>query len=140
MGYLPLHDGTKKTVYAFIATASYSRHKYVEFVFSQDQKNFIASHVGMFECFGGVFEMINLDNLKAGVIKPSLYDPVINRAYRELAEHYDSFIHPCRVSSPQDKGKVERDVQTVREQFRKFLALDPNLDLASANRRIAQYL
>lgn len=140
MGYLPLPDGTKKTVYAFIATASSSRHKYVEFVFSQDQKSFIASHVRMFDYFGGVFEMVNLDNLKAGVIKASRYDPVINRAYRELAEHYGFFVHPCRVSSPQDKGKVERDVQTVREQFRKFLALDPNLDLASANRRIAQYL
>lgn len=140
MGYLRMPDGSKKTVYAFIATASYSRHKYVDFVFSQDQKSFLASHVRMFEYFGGVFEMINLDNLKTGVIKASLYDPVINRAYRELAEHYDFFIHPSRISSPQDKGKVERDVQTVREQFKKFLALDPNLDLASANRQIVQYL
>ncbi len=140
MGYLRLPDGAKKTVYAFIATASYSRHKYADFVFSQDQTSFIASHIRMFDYFGGVFEMVNLDNLKTGVIKASLYDPLINRAYRELAEHYGFFVHPCRVRSPKDKGKVERDVQTIREQFKKFLALDPNLDLASANRRIDQYL
>lgn len=139
MGYLRMPGGTKKTVYAFIATASFSRHKFVDFVFSQDQKSFISSHIRMFDYFGGVFEMVNLDNLKTGVIKASLHDPVINRAYRELAEHYGFFVHPCRVRSPQDKGKVERDVQTVREQFKKFLALDPNLDLASANRMIHQY-
>lgn len=140
MGYLRMPDGTKKTVYAFIASASYSRHKYVDFVFSQDQKSFIASHVRMFDYFGGVFEMVNLDNLKTGVIKADRYNPMINRAYQELANHYGFFVHPCRVRSPQDKGKVERDVQTIREQFKKFLALDPNLDLASANRRMAQYL
>ncbi len=140
MGYLRMPDGTRKTVYAFIATASFSRHKYADFVFVQDQKSFIASHIRMIDYFGGVFEMVNLDNLKTGVIKASLYDPVINRAYQELSEHYKFFIHPCRVRSPKDKGKVERDVQTIREQFKKFLALNPNLDLTSANRLIDGYL
>jgi hypothetical protein len=28
------------------------------------------------------------DNLKAGVCKPDLYDPKINRGYAELARHY----------------------------------------------------
>ena len=129
----------KRTLYAFIATASFSRHKFVELVFSQDQKSFVGSHVRMFYYFGGVFERINLDNLKTGVIKPDLYDPTINRSYRELAEHYACFLDPCRVAHPKDKGKVERDVQTVRQAVRKLTVLNPTADIVELNRLIRHW-
>jgi transposase len=128
-----------KAVYAFIATLSHSRHKYVEFTFKQDQQSFIASHINMFEFFGGVVEHITLDNLKTGVIKPDLYDPTLNKTYQEMAEHYNCFLDPCRVRHPKDKGKVERDVQTVRQAFRKFIALYPTMDIHQANRLIKQW-
>ena len=133
-------DKKKKKVYAFIATLSHSRHKYVEFVYSQDQMSFIGSHVRMFNYFSGIPERILIDNLKSGVIKPDLYDPRLNRSYREMAEHYGCFIDPCRVRHPKDKGKVERDVQTIREQFKKMLVLNPDLDLQQANSFIQTYL
>jgi len=129
----------KRAVYAFIATLSHSRHKYVEFTFKQDQQSFIASHVNMFEFFEGVAEHITLDNLKTGVIKPDLYDPTLNKTYQEMAEHYNCFLDPCRVRHPKDKGKVERDVQTIRQAFRKFIALYPTMDLSQANRLIKQW-
>jgi transposase len=137
--YDPL-AGKNRTVYAFIATLSHSRHKFVQFVFKQDQACFVASHVKMFEYFNGVPCRILIDNLKSGVIKPDLYDPKLNRTYREMAEHYGCFIDPCRVRHPQDKGKVERDVQTVRQQFRKFLALHPTSDIAQLNSQIKKWL
>ena len=133
--YDPLTQ-TNRTVYAFIATLSCSRHKHVEFVYKQDQQSFVASHINMFESFNGVPLRILLDNLKSGVIKPDLYDPTLNRTYLEMAEHYGCFIDPCRVRHPKDKGKVERDVQTVRDQFRKMKALDPGLDVQRANQMI----
>jgi transposase len=129
----------KKTVHAFIATLSFSRHKFVEFAFKQNQQSFVASHINMFEFFGGVPHRLLLDNLKNGVIKPSLYDPQLNRTYQEMSEHYGCFIDPCRVRHPKDKGKVERDVQTVRQQFRKLLAINPHLTLAQANQLIQQW-
>lgn len=130
----------RRSVYAFISTLSYSRHKYVEFVFKQDAKSFVRSHVNMMYYFNGVPEIIVIDNLKAGIIKPDLYDPHFNRLYREMAEHYGCFIDPCRVRRPQDKGKVERDVQTVRQQFRKFKALHATLDIAFANKLITHWI
>jgi len=130
---------SNRVVHAFIATLSYSRHKYVEFVYSQNQQSFIASHVNMFEFFAGVTERINLDNLKDAIRKPDLYDPKLNRAYQEMAEHYHFFIDPCRIAHAKDKGKVERDVQTVREQFRKFLALYPDLHIQQANQLIKKW-
>lgn len=130
----------KRTVYGFIGTLSYSRHKYVEFVYSQNQKSFVESHIKMFSFFQGLPVTVKLDNLKSGIIKPDLYDPKVNRSYRELSEHYGFFIDPCRVASPQDKGIVERDVQTIREEFRKMLAINPLLTLSDANQQIKNWI
>ena len=123
-----------RILYIFIATLSFSRHKFVELTFSQNQKSFVGSNVRMIEFFGGIPLRIVLDNLKSGVIKPDLYDPTINRSYREMAEHYHCFIDPCRVAAPKDKGKVERDVQTVRQAFRKMRVLNPQADLVELNK------
>jgi hypothetical protein len=127
-------SGRRRIAHAFIGTLSFSRHKFVQFVFSQDQQSFVKSHVTMFEFFGGVPHIIVIDNLKAGVLRPDLYDPTFNRAYAEMAEHYHTFIDPGRVASPKDKGKVERDVQTVREFFRKTIALYPSITITELNR------
>ena len=132
--------GRKTTLYVFIGTLSSSRHKYAEFVFKQDQKSFVESHVKMFNFFRGLTKTITLDNLKAGVITPDLYDPRINRAYAEMAEHYGCFINPCRVAAPKDKGKVERDVQTIREEFTKMIVLNPSITVAEANYKIKNWL
>ena len=129
----------KQKVYAFIATLSYSRHMYVEFVYKQDQQSFVASHVRMFDYFGGIAEKTLIDNLKAGVIKPDLYDPTLNRSYMEMAEYYGFFIDTCRTGHPKDKGKVENQVKVVRQQFRKQLALNPNMDIAMANKLVLEW-
>ncbi|MEW5842244.1 MAG: IS21 family transposase [Bacteroidota bacterium] len=130
----------RRTVYAFIGTLSYSRHKYVQFVYSQSQQSFVNSHVNMFNFFCGAPKILVIDNLKSGVIKPDLYNPVINKAYAEMAEHYQCFINPCRVAQPKDKPIVERDVQTIREQFRKLKALSNNITLQEANEAIKDWL
>lgn len=129
----------RRVVSVFIGTLSHSRHKYAELVFTQDQKSFVCSHVRMFEYFGGVPERIVLDNLKAGVIRPDLYNPHLNRSYQELAEHYHVFLDPARVAHPKDKGKVERDVRTVRQAVRKLMVLNPMASLGELNRLLARW-
>jgi transposase len=129
-----------RTLYAFIATLSYSRHKYVEFTFSQNQQSFTLSHVKAFTFFGGVPVTSVLDNLKAGVISPSLYEPKFNRTYAEMAKYYKCFLDPARVGSPKDKGKVEADVKTIREKFKELRVLYPSASLAELNEKIRQWL
>jgi regulator of replication initiation timing len=94
----------------------------------------------MFSYFGGVPRTIVIDNLKSGVIKPDIYDPILNRSYAEVAEYYNTFIDTARVSKPKDKPKVERDVQTIREEFRVMLAINENLTLEETNRKIRDFL
>lgn len=143
-GKMGLHwdplEKRRRTLYAFIGTLSFSRHKFVQFVYSQDQQSFVQSHVDMFTWFGGVTRILTLDNLKGGVLKGDIYDPVINRSYADLAEFYKTFIDPCRIASPQDKGKVERDVPTVREFYRKTITLYPSASIGDLNRYALQWL
>lgn len=130
----------RRVVHAFIATLSFSRHKFIQFVFTQDQTSFTQSHVDMAAWFGGLTRVLTIDNLKTGILKPHIYDPVFNRAYADFAEYYDTHIDPCRVASPEDKGKVERDVQTVRELFRMLVTEHPSATIAELNRLARTWL
>jgi hypothetical protein len=114
--------------------------KYIELTFSQDQTSFVSSHVRMFEFFGGVPERVVLDNLKSGVLKSDLYDPMLNRTYAEMAEHYGCFIDPARIRRPKDKAKVERDVQTVREAVRREIVLNPSITLHELNQTMKRWM
>ncbi len=124
------YAGKNKTVQAFIGSMTHGRHLFIQYVHSQDQESFVESNVDMLEFYGGVPVRISLDNLKTGVLSPGLYDPKLNPAYSEFAEHYNTFLDPCRVRKPKDKAKCERMVPVARELFRKLKALNP---LASLN-------
>lgn len=50
------------------------------------------------------------DNLKAGVTQPHRYEPLVNRTYEELADHYGAVVIPARSRKPRDKAKVEASV------------------------------
>ena len=63
-------------------------------VLKMDERSWVESHVPAFEFFGGVVARIVPDNLKTGVIKPDLYDPLINRAFGEFAAHYGCLDRP----------------------------------------------
>ena len=107
----------KRRTWAFIMTLSYSRHKFVRFVFRQDIDTWLDCHERAFAFFGGVPQRIILDNLKSGVIKPDIYDPTLNRAYADMERHYGFVADPARVRTPEHKGKVERAVPVVRKHL-----------------------
>ncbi len=108
---------TLRSLWVFVLTLSCSRHRFVRFVERQDLATWIDCHVRAFEFFGGVPQTVLLDNLKAGVVRPDLYDPTINRAYAELERHYGFAVDPAKVATPEHKGKVERQVPVVRQQL-----------------------
>jgi len=124
--------GKDRKTWCFIMSLSYSRHKFVRFVFRQDSPTWIDCHMRAFEFFGGVVNWVVLDNLKSGVVKPDLYDPRIHHAYADLERHYGFVADPAGVRRPKHKGKVERSVPVVRKHLlagRKFT------DIREANER-----
>ncbi|MGL5870670.1 Mu transposase domain-containing protein, partial [Clostridium chrysemydis] len=70
-------------------------------------------HVHAYKFFGGVTRMLIPDNLKTGVEKSSWYNPIINKTYHEMAEHYGTAVIPARVRKPKDKASVESTVGSI---------------------------
>jgi transposase len=101
------NDGNLRKTYAFVMTLSHSRYRYVEFVFSQNQVTWSQLHINAYKFFCGTPLRIILDNLKAGVIKPDIYDPTINETYAELSRFYGFAIDPAKAYKPEHKGSVE---------------------------------
>jgi transposase len=111
-------SGALRKAWAFVMTLAWSRHQYVEFVFDQSLPTWIRLHHNAFVFFGGVPQRIVLDNLKAAIVKACWDDPLIQTTYRECAEHYGFLIAPCRVRTPEHKGKVEQGgVHYVKRNF-----------------------
>ena len=106
-----------RRVWGFIMVLSFSRLMFVRPVLKMDQRAWTECHVEAFAFFGGVPARLVPDNLKTGVITPDLYDPLINRAFAELAVHYRCLIDPARALKPRDKGRVERPVPYARDSF-----------------------
>lgn len=109
--------GKRRVMQAFVMTLVFSRRIFVDIVDCCDQMSWVRSHVAAFEFFGGAPQKIRLDNLKTGVLRADIYDPQLNLAYAEMAEHYGVLLDPCRVRKPKDKAQVERAVPYVRDSF-----------------------
>src|SRR5205807_6729049 len=97
----------------FVAALGASHYTYVEATLTQTVADWLAAHVRSLEYFGGVPRAIVPDNLKSGVRRPCRYEPDLNPAYQDFAEHYGLAILPARVRKPRDKAKVETGVLVV---------------------------
>jgi transposase len=109
--------GKNRKVYVFSGRLRHSRRAWREIVFDQKQQTFFSCHIHAFEMFGGVCKRVVPDNLKAAVVKASFEDPIVNRAYRGLAEHYGFLIDPCAPYQAQQKGGVESDIKYIKSNF-----------------------
>jgi transposase len=99
--------GEVQTCQLFVAALGASSCTYAEATFTQTLPDWIGSHTRAFAFFGGVPAMVVSDNLKSGITKACFHEPTINRAYAEMASHYDTAIVPARPYKPRDKAKVE---------------------------------
>jgi transposase len=108
--------GKERRAHIFVAALGASNYTYAEARWSETLPDWIGAHVNMLAAIGGVPKALVPDNLKAGITKPSRYEPGINRTYQDLADHYGCVVLPARIRHPRDKAKVEVAVQIV-ERF-----------------------
>jgi transposase len=132
----PEHDRLRRA-WAFVMTLSCSRHQYAELAFDQSLATWLRLHRAAFEFFGGVPRRVVLDNLRAAIVHAALYDPEVQRSYREFAEHYGFLIAPCRPRTPEHKGKVEQG--GVHYVKRNALAGRAFRDLHDGNRHLLRW-
>jgi transposase len=134
-------DGKRRRSWVLRAVLSHSRKGYSEAVYRQDTETFLRVLENAFRHFGGAPQVLNLDNLKAAVIKADWHDPAINPKLAEFCRHYGVSVVPCRPATPQHKGKVERGVAYVRANAlkgRRFATLEAeNAHLAQWESQVA---
>jgi transposase len=116
---------------------AHSRMLYLEFTHSQSFGTFVRCHVHAFTAFGGVAREIAYDNLATAVAE---YDGRLVRFLpRFLAFARECGFYPkaCNLAAGWEKGKVERAIGYVRQNF---WPLREFTDLHDANRQVRQWL
>ena len=117
----------------FVGCLGASQLIFIEATATQQLPDWIASHINMFEFFGGVTEITVPDNLRSAVNKAHRYDPDINVNYQHFAEHYGTAIVPARAATPKDKAKVENAVGIIERQILATLRHRTFFSLAEIN-------
>lgn len=110
-------DGTDQKLYAFVMTLGYSRYSFVRYTLDMKQDTFLSCHIDAFHYFGGIPHTILYDNMKTAFVADSngVFHP--QKSLLSLASHYGFVPERCRVRRPQTKGKVERTIGYLDNNF-----------------------
>ena len=114
--YDPMTNKATKTQF-FCGVLPASSYVFGEFSLTQKSIDFLRSHERMWHYFGGVPKYVVIDNLKSGVTRAHRYDPDINPAYCDFANHCGFAVLPARVKTPRDKGSVEATIGVIQRDF-----------------------
>lgn len=125
-------SGRRRVVHALIFTAVYSRHMFVWLTFSQTLAAVIDGCEAAWRFFGGVFKVLIPDNMSTVVAHADSVNPRFTVGWLEYGQARGFVTDPARVAHPQDKPRVERMVQYVRNNF---FAGEDFTDLADAQSR-----
>lgn len=129
--------GDERRIPGLVATLGYSRRSYVRFAHSADIYGLMSALLDAFFHFGGTTNVVLTDHMKTVVLGGDAksgwdYHPQL----LDLARYLGISINLCRVRRPETKGKVERHIRYVKENFwpgRSFL------DLADLNEQALRW-
>ena len=134
-GFLPVGQ-TRRRLSFFVMVLCYSRKLYVEFTLGQTQEHFLACHQQAFEYFNGVTAEIIVDNCKTAILSHSIGQPAVpHPRYLDFARHYGFAIKACGPRKAHEKGRVEKAVHYVKQNFLAGLQLSSLEAINAAARR-----
>lgn len=116
-----------RALWAFVMVLSWSRHMYLRFFWGSAMPVFLRGHVEAFESFAGVPRVLLYDNLKSAVIERRGDAIRFNEQLLDVAAHYRFEPRPVAPARGNEKGRVERAIRYIRENFyeaRKWQDLD----------------
>jgi transposase len=120
----------RRPLMAFVMVLSYSRQIFLRFFLDARMENFLRGHVAAFGAFGGVARVLLYDNLKSAVLERQGQAIRFHPTLLAFAGHYRYEPRPVAVARGNEKGRVERAIRYVRDNF--FAARDYR-DLADLN-------
>ncbi len=124
----------------FVACLPYSDYGFAMAVPTQCTEDFLHAMEACFLHLGGVPRTIVPDNLKSAVIKANNYEPDINKALMDFANHYQTTVTPTRPYKPQDKALVENQVKLVYNRVYAQIRNRQFFSLTDLNEAITYYM
>lgn len=135
-GALPYNGATRK-LYAFCLVESHSRKMYLEFTHSQSFETFARCHIHAFQFLGGISHEIWFDNLATAVAEHEGNLVRFHPRFLAFAREFHFIPRACHVAAAWEKGKVERAIGYVRQNF---WPLRSFTDLADVNSQARRWL
>jgi len=130
-------------LYAFVFTLGYSRAQYVEFTTSCDMEHFLHCHLKAFAALG-IPQEILYDNLKTAILgRHPNGSPILPGRFLDFALYYGFTPRYCQPYRARTKGKVERGVGYVRQNFWvrvKGEVARGELELAALNEHVKEWM
>jgi DNA-binding HxlR family transcriptional regulator len=111
-----------------------------EFTLTQKRDDLMRSMENAFRYFGGVTPYVTVDNQKAAVDQAHWYDPDVNPAFVDFANHWGFAVVPARPNRPRDKGGNECGIGVIQRQFYQEVREKTFYSLAELNAAFAEYL
>jgi transposase len=115
-GYLEI-GRARRPLMAFVMVLSYSRQIFLRFFLDARMENFLRGHGAAFQAFGGVARVLLYDNLKSAVLERQGQAIRFHPTLLAFAGHYRYEPRPVAVARGNEKGRVERAIRYVRENF-----------------------
>ena len=122
----------------FVACLPYSDYSFAMAVRSQNINDFLYALGCCLQELGGVPQVLVPDNLKSAIVKASSYEPEVNRALEDFANHYHTTVIPARARKPKDKALVENQVKLIYSRVFARLRDQQFFDLGSLNKAIKE--
>lgn len=127
----------ERVLWAFVMVLSFSRQVFLRFFLGASMPFFLRGHVQAFEFFGGVPRVLLYDNLKSAVLERQGDVVRFNPKLLELAKHYRFEPRPVAVARGNEKGRVERAIRYIRDNF---FAARSYSDVADLNRQAREWM
>lgn len=138
LSYVDTQTGEIINCQVFVACLPYSDYSFAMAVKSQSVEDFLYALGCCLRTLGGVPKILVPDNLKSAIIKASRYEPDVNSALDDFANHYKIAVVPARVRKPKDKALVENQVKLIYTRVYAKLRNQQFFDLASLNNAIGE--
>ena len=107
----------KRPLMAFVMVLSFSRKIFLYFYLNCRMANFLRGHEAAFTHWGGVPRVLLYDNLKSAVLERQGDAIRFNPILLSFSAHYRFEPRPVAVCRGNEKGRVERAIRYVRDNF-----------------------
>ena len=120
-------------VHIFATTLGISSLIYAEAFLDEKLNSFITGTVNAIHSYGGVSKYLVPDNLKTAVTKHTKDELVLQSAYSDLEDFYDTIVLPPPARKPKGKAPVENHVRYLETHLVEYLKENIYMNIEQLN-------